>query len=1122
MPRPDEVFDQPGQYWSFITSRNDSQIEGQHFDRKQAGQIGDNGAATPSSVNKLQEEIVECVSAFANTEGGLIIVGVSKTGDVTGINHLQESQLQCITSINQLLRNQSSKTSYMDCTNTNGEPDRILLIFVPVSEHGICETIKLPAQAWVRNGSMCEPMTEQVREMIKRERRIVDFERTFCCEYDPNVIDRDVLAQFRKSYENGVNYRGNDQDFLYQIGAIAKDRNGYYFTNAGYLFFASSPQRVLAGAHVRLMRFDVKVDQYRARGLPNFDRLFDGPLSQQIRKLRVHFKESGFFKVYQKRAPDGGFIDEPELPQIAVDEAIVNAIAHRDYGIQIPIECILYTDSFVVENPGRIEQRDHTVPQHFDLSQITLDSMPRNSTLIHWLRMMRDENGKAYVQALSEGTKRMRDEMARFELPPPVYDTNIKRTIVILLSNAEEREARFRAMTIAASSTEYANLFPVKLIKPDGTQESTSFFDKRLKELDQYLTDSLEAKAWFIDRLSFGRITTHRKGVILPLPDSTKKYVQFFPAYMMQFKIFGGQLFLCLDYTLEVKNLSNVRALLNPFASQDLTGRRTIANLHGWHSGRIVKAGLETTEVHFDDTGRDEFVASDKVIPDLPIALIEKNLRVGGVHFDLYREIKRASLALEANSSRLRAEKTISTAGELSNSVFPLFANDLTITLEKSPFSLHRGSGILNIQSLPEPVVEFNKRHETPDIRDGITKFGSYQAEQKIIELVPICSASMREPAVKLIERLKTGKYKYTGSERTFSTRLTYNTVFTVESPERSLAECQRLLGEHPEWIGNAELNRLFLVHAPEQGYTLDDENSPYYAVKRFLLENGIPCQMVDTPTLQNPDWKDLNLALNVTAKCGLTPWVLPNSIPDADFFIGLSYTQSRSKGLRRLLGYATVFNEFGRWEFYSGNTDAFSYEDRDHFFAQLTENTLKQLAQTRSLSDRPSIYFHYSAKFSKEDIANIVRAARRVRPLGTFYFVSINSHHNIRLYDSRPETDGSLSRGSYIRISPRQMIISTTGYNPYRKALGTPKPLEIRVWVEPPKGDPVVSPDLKALANQILSLTKLNWASTDSLCGEPITTKYAGDIAYLTDAFLRQSGSFKLHPVLEKTPWFI
>jgi argonaute-like protein implicated in RNA metabolism and viral defense len=369
-----------------------------------------------------------------------------------------------------------------------------------------------------------------------------------------------------------------------------------------------------------------------------------------------------------------------------------------------------------------------------------------------------------------------------------------------------------------------------------------------------------------------------------------------------------------------------------------------------------------------------------------------------------------------------------------------------------------------------------------------------------------------------LIERLKAGKYRYSGSERTFGTRLSYSSIITVESPEDILAECRRLLDEHPTWIGNENLDRLFLVHTPEEGYSRDDENSPYYRVKRFLLEQGFPCQMVDTPTLLDPDWKDLNLALNIVAKCGVTPWVLPDSIPDADFFIGLSYTQSRKRGRERLVGYATVFNQFGRWQFYLGNTDAFSYEERTRYFALLTEQTLERL----TLPDSPSIYLHYSARFSREDRKAILDAARSVRPGGTYSFVWINSHHNVRLYDGRAETDGSLSRGSYVITSPNQILVSTTGYNPYRKVLGTPKPLEVTVWIERPEGVPRSDPDLKSLAVQILSLTKLNWASTDSLCGEPITTKYAGDIAYLTDAFLRQTGTFRLHPILESTPWFI
>ncbi len=60
--------------------------------------------------------------------------------------------------------------------------------------------------------------------------------------------------------------------------------------------------------------------------------------------------------------------------------------------------------------------------------------------------------------------------------------------------------------------------------------------------------------------------------------------------------------------------------------------------------------------------------------------------------------------------------------------------------------------------------------------------------------------------------------------------------------------------------------------------------------------------------------------------------------------------------------------------------------------------------------------------------------------------------------------------------------------------------PYEVNAWSERPLWLLRLQ-YLRSVANQLLSLTKLNWASTDSLCGEPITTKYAGDIAYLTSA---------------------
>ena len=130
---------------------------------------------------------------------------------------------------------------------------------------------------------------------------------------------------------------------------------------------------------------------------------------------------------------------------------------------------------------------------------------------------------------------------------------------------------------------------------------------------------------------------------------------------------------------------------------------------------------------------------------------------------------------------------------------------------------------------------------------------------------------------------------------------------------------------------------------------------------------------MVDTSTIIDPEWKDLNLALNIAAKCGVTPWVLPDAIPDADFFLGLSYTQTSENDNTKLMGYANVFNSFGKWMFYSGNT--FPYSDRVKYLGSLVTRTLNKL----TLTDTPSIYFHYSAKFSREDRAAILKAAREL-----------------------------------------------------------------------------------------------------------------------------------------------
>ncbi|MDE2646519.1 MAG: Piwi domain-containing protein [Bacteroidota bacterium] len=733
---------------------------------------------------------------------------------------------------------------------------------------------------------------------------------------------------------------------------------------------------------------------------------------------------------------------------------------------------------------------------------------------------MKDSDGGEFVKSLSEGTKQMLKAMTALSLPEPQYRLGANETLLKLENNSAEREAAIRAAS-QIKSTEFANLFPLS-IRIGDNPISHQVLMGHYKELSGMLRDALVGNDWFIDRFSFSRIVAHRRGVAHEIPSDVRNILRLYPAYEFQIRQYFEHFYLCIEYKCQVRNVQKLSVVGQQFEKCNLINRLCIAQDGSWREGKIVEFDMEFARIFFFDTESEQKITADKVIPYCSLEMLKISLQKANNSFDLVQAIKKYSLATKRGSARERIEKIENMVDHIADTIFPIQLGDIHVELSREPLRLVEhgkvSSSTFLVNRLPEPEVRFRESHLSSDVRSGIMEYGAYDTAEHELEIIPVCTKPMVGKMKELIQRLQFGKYKYRGSERTFATRFSYASILGIDSVEDAEREISRFLGEHPSWEGDTDLRRIFLVHAPGQGYARDDHTSPYYKVKRLLLERGVPCQMVDTPTLMNPDWKDLNLALNMVAKCGVRPWVLPDSIPDADFFIGLSYTQSNDD--QRIMGFANVFNSYGKWEFYSGNPSYFDYEERAMHLAQLVKETLLKLKD--QLSPRLQVSFHYSAKLSRSDLDSMVKAARKIIPEGTFTFVWVNSHHNVRFYDNRPETDGSMRRGSYVEVATNKIYLSTTGYNTLRPVLGTPKPLEISKWVERPDGLPEEIPDLRVLAVQILNLTKLNWASTDSFCGEPITLRYASNIAYLTAAFLRQSESFKLHPVLEKTPWFI
>ena len=248
----------------------------------------------------------------------------------------------------------------------------------------------------------------------------VDFEMSYCCPYHPNELDLGVVEVFKKTFleRRGTQYGHSTEDILYHAGALVKNEsNGNYaFTNAGYLFFALNPRKRFEGAFVKVSHYNIFHKDFEDHADATFDKEFEGSLPDIIHNFQSSLKDSTFFQT----------LDESGYPLVAVNEALVNAIIHREYAVPTPIICAAYTDKLVVKNPGNILQH---VPKEFSLENAFLDSLLRNPRIAEWMRFMKDEQGAPLVRLLREGTRRMLQEIEILGLPAPHYETDLDTTV---------------------------------------------------------------------------------------------------------------------------------------------------------------------------------------------------------------------------------------------------------------------------------------------------------------------------------------------------------------------------------------------------------------------------------------------------------------------------------------------------------------------------------------------------------------------------------------------------------------------------------------------------------------------------------------------------------------------
>ena len=137
------------------------------------------------------------------------------------------------------------------------------------------------------------------------------------------------------------------------------------------------------------------------------DVVFEERILQVIEKalefVRSQIKERTYL------GADARFVTEPEYPEFAWKELIVNAVAHRDYSIKgTDIQIKMFDDRLTVESPG-------TLPGIVRLNNMRHVHFSRNPKIAQFLHEYE------YVQEFGEGVDRLYEVMETAGLPQPEY-----------------------------------------------------------------------------------------------------------------------------------------------------------------------------------------------------------------------------------------------------------------------------------------------------------------------------------------------------------------------------------------------------------------------------------------------------------------------------------------------------------------------------------------------------------------------------------------------------------------------------------------------------------------------------------------------------------------------------
>ena len=329
------------------------------------------------------DEYTRYVSAFCNTQGGVLYIGLNDNGTVVGIEHPEKL-------IERLPNFIAQKTGIMPLVHlkeSNGKEYLEIEVqpsAMPISVHG---------RYYTRSGSVTSELQGNQLNMFLAAKMGLTWESVVEEDFSLDDIDIETVERFKLLAKDRVPSIEQETDIL----ALMKRLNlvvGGRFKRAAVVLFGKNVQKYVLQARIKIGKFLSETEVLTTD-------IIEGNLIQQVDRaldiLRTKYLLSYIsYEGIHRR-------EKLVYPYEALREALLNSIIHREYFVSSEIQIRIYDDKLVMGNEVEDLSRPHP-------------SRPHN-------KLIADVFYKAgFIESWGRGTQRIIDNCVAEGLSAPVYE----------------------------------------------------------------------------------------------------------------------------------------------------------------------------------------------------------------------------------------------------------------------------------------------------------------------------------------------------------------------------------------------------------------------------------------------------------------------------------------------------------------------------------------------------------------------------------------------------------------------------------------------------------------------------------------------------------------------------